>query len=99
MWRARHQALTAARALRPDTVAWITDICVPISHLADAIAQGKYPSPPARELYFVTKGKTKSKVVAEFIRWALTDGQKYVREAGYIGLAKEKLSKEAAKLK
>lgn len=67
--------------------------------IVEAIAQGKYPSPPARELYFVTKGKTNSKVVAEFIRWALTDGQKYVREAGYIGLAKEKLSKEAAKLK
>ncbi len=41
LWRARHQALTAARALRPDTVAWITDICVPISHLADAIAQAQ----------------------------------------------------------
>ena len=67
--------------------------------IVDAIAQGKYPSPPARELYFVTKGKSNSKVVAEFIRWALTDGQKYVREAGYIGLPKEKLTKEAAKLK
>lgn len=41
LWRARHQALPAARALRADTVAWITDICVPISHLADAIKQAQ----------------------------------------------------------
>jgi phosphate transport system substrate-binding protein len=67
--------------------------------IVDAIAQGKYPSPPARELYFVTKGKVANKVVAEFIRWALTDGQKFVHESGYIALPKEKLIKEAAKLK
>ena len=41
LWRARHQALPAARALRANTVAWITDICVPISQLADAIAQAQ----------------------------------------------------------
>ena len=41
LWRARHQALPAARALRVNTAAWITDICVPISHLADAIAQAQ----------------------------------------------------------
>lgn len=41
LWRARHQALPAARALRANTVAWITDICVPISHLADAIKQAQ----------------------------------------------------------
>jgi D-lactate dehydrogenase (cytochrome) len=38
LWRARHQALPAARALRPGAVTWITDVCVPISSLADAIA-------------------------------------------------------------
>jgi phosphate transport system substrate-binding protein len=67
--------------------------------IVDAIAQGKYPSPPARELYFVTKGKVTNKVVAEFIRWALTDGQKYVHESGYIALPKDKLTKEVTKLK
>lgn len=41
LWRARHQALPAARALRPGAVAWITDICVPISHLAAAIARAQ----------------------------------------------------------
>jgi D-lactate dehydrogenase (cytochrome) len=38
LWRARHAALPAARALVPGAVAWTTDICVPISALADAIA-------------------------------------------------------------
>jgi phosphate transport system substrate-binding protein len=64
-----------------------------------AIASGKYPSPPARELYFVTKGSPKNnKVLTEFIRWVLTDGQKYVHEAGYIELPKEKIALEQKKI-
>ena len=38
LWKARHQALPAARALRTSAVTWITDVCVPISKLAGAIA-------------------------------------------------------------
>lgn len=38
MWRARYDALPAARALVPGAVVWSTDICVPISRLAAAIA-------------------------------------------------------------
>jgi D-lactate dehydrogenase (cytochrome) len=41
LWKARHHALWAARAMVPGSVAWITDICVPISHLSDAIARAK----------------------------------------------------------
>jgi D-lactate dehydrogenase (cytochrome) len=37
LWRARHAALPAARALLPGAVTWSTDICVPISRLAEAI--------------------------------------------------------------
>jgi D-lactate dehydrogenase (cytochrome) len=37
LWRARHAALPAARALVPGAVTWVSDICVPISKLADAI--------------------------------------------------------------
>lgn len=70
-----------------------------MDEIVKAIAEGKYPSPPARELYFVTKGKVTNKVVAEFMRWALTDGQKFVHESGYIALPKEKLVKEVSKLK
>jgi D-lactate dehydrogenase (cytochrome) len=41
LWKARHQALWAARAMIPGASAWISDVCVPISHLADAIGQAK----------------------------------------------------------
>ncbi len=67
--------------------------------IINAISQGKYPSPPARDLYFVTKGKPANKIVTEFIKWVLTDGQKYVHETGYIALPADKLAKESAKLK
>jgi phosphate transport system substrate-binding protein len=64
-----------------------------------AIASGKYPSPPARDLYFVTKGNPKNnKVLTEFIKWVLTEGQKFVHDAGYIELPKEKLALEQKKL-
>lgn len=70
-----------------------------LDQLVNAIAAGKYPSPPARDLYFVTSGKPTKKVVTEFMKWVLTDGQKYVHEAGYINLPKDKLEKELGKLK
>ena len=34
-----------------------------------AIANDKYPSPPARDLYFVCKGKPKKELVAAFMKW------------------------------
>jgi len=70
-----------------------------LDQLVNAIALGKYPSPPARDLYFVTSGKPVKKELVEFIRWSLTDGQKYVFESGYINLPKEKLDAGLAKLK
>jgi len=70
-----------------------------MDEIVDAIAQGKYPSPPARELYFVTNGKPTKKIVVEFINWILTDGQKYVKETGYIGLTEAKIKSELNRLK
>jgi phosphate transport system substrate-binding protein len=67
--------------------------------LMAAIASGKYPSPPSRELFFVLKeNPKKNKALTDFIKWVLTDGQKYVNEAGYIALPKEKLETEKKKL-
>jgi len=65
--------------------------------IVNAIATGKYPSPPARPLHLVSQGKPKRKVVIEFIKWILTDGQKYVPESGYINLAEEKIAEELKK--
>lgn len=66
--------------------------------LVQAITLGRYPSPPARDLYLVCKGKPQRKAVAAFIRWILTTGQEYVPETGYIGLSSEKLAKELKKI-
>jgi len=41
LWQARHDALYAAIALRPGARAWTTDVCVPISRLADCILETK----------------------------------------------------------
>lgn len=62
--------------------------------ITEAIAGGHYPSPPARELHFVCRGKPEKEVVREFIKWVLTDGQQYVPESGYINLTDEKLKAE-----
>lgn len=53
------------------------------SQVIDAIINGVYPSPPARDLYLVTKGKPKG-LVRDFLIWILTDGQQYISETGYI---------------
>jgi phosphate transport system substrate-binding protein len=64
----------------------------------NAIASGKYPSPPARNLYFVSKNVPAKKEVIAFLDWVLTDGQKYVNEAGYAKLTGEQLAAEKNKL-
>jgi phosphate transport system substrate-binding protein len=70
-----------------------------MNDLIAAIASGRYPSPPARELYFVIKGNPKNnKILTEFIKWVLSDGQKFVHEAGYITLTNEKIENERKKL-
>jgi phosphate transport system substrate-binding protein len=69
-----------------------------IDDLITAIANGIYPSPPARELYFVTNGKPKNELVIKFLQWVLTNGQKYVNESGYITLSKEKVAAELKRI-
>lgn len=39
LWRARHQAGFAAMSLRPGAVPWSTDVCVPISRLAECVVE------------------------------------------------------------
>ncbi len=41
LWEARHHALYAAKALRPNARTWSTDVCVPISRLADCLLETK----------------------------------------------------------
>ncbi|MFQ5775150.1 MAG: FAD-binding oxidoreductase [Kiloniellaceae bacterium] len=41
LWQARHDAYYAALALRPGAKGWPTDVCVPISRLAECILETK----------------------------------------------------------
>ncbi len=63
-----------------------------------AVNDGVYPSPPARQLYFLTKGKTKKTEILEFFKWVLTDGQKLVDAAGYVPLPKGVIADQLKKL-
>lgn len=64
--------------------------------IAAAIADGRYPSPPARALYLVTKGQP-NEALTDFILWTLNEGQQFVDAAGYIQLTADQLqaSKDA----
>ncbi len=63
----------------------------------EAVASGRYPSPPARDLNLVTQGQPMGLTKA-FLEWILTEGQSYVDEVGYIPLQEELLSEELGKL-
>ncbi len=67
------------------------------SDLTRAIQQGKYPSPPARDLYLVTRGKPSSPQVVGFLRYVLGPGQELVEDAGYVRISPEVLD-EAKRL-
>jgi phosphate transport system substrate-binding protein len=67
------------------------------SDLTAAIADGRYPSPPARPLYLVTEGQPTG-ATADFIRWVLTDGQAMVDAGGYVALSPDQLQAGLAAL-
>lgn len=58
-----------------------------LDSLRQAIEAGRYPMPPARNLYLVSKGKPSNPLVNDFLKWILTEGQKYVEAAGYVKLS------------
>src|SRR5690606_17358826 len=63
-----------------------------------AVAEGRYPSPPARFENLATLGKPEGLELA-FITWILTDGQQFVEAAGYVQLTPEQQAESLAKLK
>jgi len=69
------------------------------SQLITAIAKGLYPSPPARDLYLVSNGKPTKPVVKAFLKFILSEGQKYNVPNGFIRLSNNKLNAGIAKLK
>jgi phosphate transport system substrate-binding protein len=55
-----------------------------------AVAERRYPYPPARLLYLVTKGEP-SPAIADFYRWMLGEGQQLVGDAGFVGLSEDEV--------
>lgn len=56
------------------------------TRLLEAIASRSYPSPPARDLYLISRGMPQRKPIRQFVIWVLTQGQAHVFETGYIPL-------------
>jgi phosphate transport system substrate-binding protein len=69
-----------------------------LNDLLKAVGSEIYPSPPARELYFVSRGKPTKKATVDFMRWTLNEGQKFVLEAGYVPLDQGELNNQLKKL-
>lgn len=70
-----------------------------IDSLTHAVATGRYPAPPARNLSFLFKGKPESLALTEFVRFVLTkEAQSILPQNGYIPLNEQLLNEELAKL-
>jgi len=68
-----------------------------LTSLDSAIATGAFPTPPAMNLFLVTKGKPTGATLA-FIVWILTAGQQYVPKTGLVALPSPVLSQELFQL-
>jgi phosphate transport system substrate-binding protein len=63
-----------------------------------AVKAGRYPTPPARYLHFLTRGQPRG-AVREFILWTLREGQQYAADVGYIPLPAAKVREALQKLR
>ncbi|MDH7506834.1 MAG: substrate-binding domain-containing protein [Candidatus Thermoplasmatota archaeon] len=61
--------------------------------ILNAISNDIYPSPPSRYLHLATKGKFTG-ITYDFVYWILTDGQKFVNDAGYTVLSQEVINQQ-----
>ncbi len=66
--------------------------------LTRAIADNKYPCPPARSLHLVSRGIPEKQQVRQFLLWILGEGQHHVSESGYICLPGDFLKKQSEPL-
>jgi phosphate transport system substrate-binding protein len=69
------------------------------TQLITAISEDKYPSPPARDLYLIVNRKPSKPEVIEFLKFILTEGQKYNVPNGYITIPQTKLKEGINNLK
>jgi phosphate transport system substrate-binding protein len=57
-----------------------------------------YPSPPARALYLISKGKPSDPAIISFLQFILSEGQNFIAEAGYVQLEGTMLEQGRTKL-
>lgn len=69
-----------------------------MDQLMKAISEGKYPSPPARNLYLVTAGNPQNPIVKAFLKYIITQGQKLTAPAGFINISQEQQKEELKRL-
>ncbi|WP_437919648.1 PstS family phosphate ABC transporter substrate-binding protein [Sphingobacterium sp. LRF_L2] len=75
------------------------DFYTNLDSLTAAVAEGKYPSPPARDLTFVIRSDRKTKLLAAFIQFVLDKQQQgYLLENGYVPLNESLKEEELKKL-
>ncbi len=67
--------------------------------LVHAIEIDCFPTPPARNLYFVSKGAPKDSASLAFLRYALKDGQRFNEPAGYVQISSKMLSENLKALR
>ncbi len=58
-----------------------------VDQLVRAVGDGRFPMPPARSLYMVTRGTPTDPLLRAFLQFVLTEGQQYASESGYIALS------------
>ena len=69
-----------------------------LNSVEEAVLNGNYPSPPVRDLYFVCKRKPTNQLILDYFKWVLTDGQQYIKDAGYIPLPDDVIKEQLKKL-
>lgn len=70
-----------------------------MDELMAAISDGRYPTPPARNLYLVTAGRPKNPVIKAFLQYVVTKGQRLTKPAGFVPISSEQTKTGLAKLK
>lgn len=69
-----------------------------MDQLNEAIGDGRYPSPPARALSFASLNAPDDALVVAFLAWVLGDGQRFVKDAGFVELSGERIQEERRNL-
>ena len=69
-----------------------------INAVENAVLNGNYPSPPVRDLYFVCKQKPTNQMILDYFKWVLTDGQQFIKNAGYVPLPDDVIKEQLKKL-